>query len=47
MGPTDDEAHGEGRGTDGAPDEVLLAPAAILEGLPDAVVAARRDGTIV
>ncbi len=47
MDPTDDAANGEGRVTDGAPDEVLLAPAAILEGLPDAVVAANRDGTIV
>ena len=28
-------------------DELLLAPAAILEGLPDAVVAAARDGRIV
>ncbi len=28
-------------------DEMLLAPAAILEGLPDAVVAAARDGRIV
>jgi PAS domain S-box-containing protein len=28
-------------------DELLLAPAAILEGLPDAVVAAARDGHIV
>lgn len=47
MDPTDDAAHREGRLTDDAPDEVLLAPAAILEGLPDAVVAAKRDGTIV
>jgi diguanylate cyclase (GGDEF)-like protein/PAS domain S-box-containing protein len=28
-------------------DELLVAPAAILEGLPDAVIAARRDGRIV
>jgi len=36
------------RGTDDEPlDELLLAPAAILEGLPDAVVAAARDGRIV
>ncbi len=47
MDPTDDAANGEGRGTDGAPEDVLVAPAAILEGLPDAVVAAKRDGTIV
>ncbi len=47
MGPTDEAANGEARGTDDAPDEVLLAPAAILEGLPDAVVAAKRDGTII
>ena len=32
---------------DRALDELLLAPAAILEGLPDAVVASARDGRIV
>jgi len=32
---------------DTAPVDVLLAPAAILEGLPDAVVAATPDGRIV
>lgn len=35
------------RGRDEAPDELLLAPAAILEGLPDAVVAVARGGQIV
>ncbi len=35
------------RGGDEALHELLLAPAAILEGLPDAVVAAARDGRIV
>ena len=32
---------------DRALDELMLAPAAILEGLPDAVVASARDGRIV
>ena len=32
---------------DEAPDPLLVAPAAVLEGLPDAVVAAARDGRIV
>ena len=32
---------------DKAPDPVVVAPAAVLEGLPDAVVAAARDGRIV
>jgi diguanylate cyclase (GGDEF)-like protein/PAS domain S-box-containing protein len=36
-----------GRGDDDALDELLLAPAAVLEGLPDAVVAASSDGLIV
>ncbi len=35
------------RGGQPARDELLLAPAAILEGLPDAVVAAAHDGRIV
>jgi diguanylate cyclase (GGDEF)-like protein/PAS domain S-box-containing protein len=39
-------ARGYARDDAGA-DPLLLAPAAILEGLPDAVVAARRDGRIV
>jgi diguanylate cyclase (GGDEF)-like protein/PAS domain S-box-containing protein len=43
-----DEADGStGRAGDEPLDELLLAPAAILEGLPDAVVAAERDGRIV
>ena len=37
---------GRPRGLEGL-DDLLLAPAAILEGLPDAVVAAARDGRIV
>ena len=47
MDAKDDEA-GSGRplGLEGL-DDLLLAPAAILEGLPDAVVAAARDGRIV
>ena len=36
-----------GRADDDALGELLLAPAAILEGLPDAVVAAAADGQIV
>jgi diguanylate cyclase (GGDEF)-like protein/PAS domain S-box-containing protein len=36
-----------GREAGHAPGEPLLAPAAILEGLPDAVVASASDGTIV
>jgi diguanylate cyclase (GGDEF)-like protein/PAS domain S-box-containing protein len=36
-----------GHAGDRAPGELLLAPAAILEGLPDAVVASAADGTIV
>ncbi|HET8758862.1 MAG TPA: PAS domain S-box protein, partial [Solirubrobacteraceae bacterium] len=36
-----------GRADDDALNELLLAPAAILEGLPDAVVAAASDGRIV
>ncbi len=37
----------ERAGEDEALDPLLLAPAAVLEGLPDAVVAASRDGRIV
>jgi diguanylate cyclase (GGDEF)-like protein/PAS domain S-box-containing protein len=44
MDTADDTSSG---GVGGAPDELLLAPAAILEGLPDAVVAAARDSRIV
>ena len=36
-----------GSADDDALGELLLAPAAILEGLPDAVVAAAADGRIV
>jgi diguanylate cyclase (GGDEF)-like protein/PAS domain S-box-containing protein len=43
-----DEVGGmSGRARDDALDELLLAPAAILEGLPDAVVASASDGRIV
>jgi PAS domain S-box-containing protein len=47
MDATEDAGHAARRSEDEAPDELLLAPAAILEGLPDAVVAAARDGRIV
>jgi diguanylate cyclase (GGDEF)-like protein/PAS domain S-box-containing protein len=47
MAPTDAEGGKAGRADDDALGEVLLAPAAILEGLPDAVVAADSDGRIV
>ena len=47
MDATDDAGHTVRRGADEALDELLLAPAAILEGLPDAVVAAAGDGRIV
>jgi diguanylate cyclase (GGDEF)-like protein/PAS domain S-box-containing protein len=43
----DDEGDIDARGGAEAADEFLLAPAAILESLPDAVVAATRDGRIV
>jgi diguanylate cyclase (GGDEF)-like protein/PAS domain S-box-containing protein len=46
MDAADDEGTGGAR-EGGGLDPLLLAPAAILEGLPDAVVAARRDGRIV
>ena len=42
-----DEGGTERAGQDTAPDPLLVAPAAVLEGLPDAVVAAARDGRIV
>ena len=42
-----DEGATEPAGDDMAPDPLLVAPAAVLEGLPDAVVAAARDGRIV
>jgi PAS domain S-box-containing protein len=47
MDGTDDAGDVVRRGGDELRDGVLLAPAAILEGLPDAVVAATRDGRIV
>ena len=47
MAPKDAEGGKAGRAKDDALGELLLAPAAILEGLPDAVVAAARDGRIV
>lgn len=42
-----DDGATEGAGGDSASDPLLLAPAAVLEGLPDAVVAAAPDGRIV
>jgi diguanylate cyclase (GGDEF)-like protein/PAS domain S-box-containing protein len=47
MDPTDAEGGTTGRASNRAPDELLLAPAAILEGLPDAVVASGSDGRII
>lgn len=47
MDAKGDELHTAPRSGDEALDELLLAPAAILENLPDAVVAAARDGRIV
>ena len=47
MDSTEDAGHTGRRRPIEALDELLLAPAAILEGLPDAVVAAARDGRIV
>jgi diguanylate cyclase (GGDEF)-like protein/PAS domain S-box-containing protein len=41
------EAQMPGRASEDALDKPLLAPSVILEGLPDAVVAASRDGRIV
>ena len=46
MDPTEDASPTPQRGDDTF-GEFLLAPAAILEGLPDAVVASARDGRIV
>src|SRR4051794_656407 len=47
MDPMDAEGGMHERDRDAALGELLLAPAAVLEGLPDAVVAASPDGTIV
>src|SRR4051812_31668458 len=47
MDSTDAEGGMMGRAGDRAPGELLLAPAAILEGLPDAVVASASDGSII
>ena len=47
MASKDAEGGKAGRADDDALGELLLAPAAILEGLPDAVVAAASDGRIV
>ncbi len=47
MDATTDEEEPTHRSREQALGELLLAPAAILEGLPDAVVAASRDGRIV
>ena len=47
MDSADDAGRPARRGSDEAGNPVLLAPAEILEALPDAVVAANRDGRIV
>src|SRR3954469_26053949 len=47
MDPMDEGGGIQGRAGDDALDELLLAPAGVLEGLPDAVVAASAGGTIV
>ena len=48
MDDKDDDEGAAGRARDDeALDPLLIAPAAVLEGLPDAVVAAARDGRIV
>jgi diguanylate cyclase (GGDEF)-like protein/PAS domain S-box-containing protein len=47
MDPSDAQGGTTGRAFEGASDEPLLAPAAVLEGLPDAVVASGPDGRIV
>jgi diguanylate cyclase (GGDEF)-like protein/PAS domain S-box-containing protein len=47
MDNTEDEASAARRSSDEGLEELLLAPAAILEGLPDAVVAAAEDLRIV
>ena len=43
----DQEGGRSGRAGDDALDELLLAPAGVLEGLPDATVGSRADGRIV
>ena len=40
----DEEGGKQGRAGDDALDELLLAPAGVLEGLPDAVVASSAEG---
>ncbi len=47
MDSSPDVGQAAPRSVDQGLDELLIAPAALLEGLPDAVVAARRDGRIV
>jgi diguanylate cyclase (GGDEF)-like protein/PAS domain S-box-containing protein len=47
MEAAEDEGESGRSRDDSALEDLLLAPAAILEGLPDAVVAAARDGRIV
>jgi diguanylate cyclase (GGDEF)-like protein/PAS domain S-box-containing protein len=47
MGATEDAGETAQSRDDATLEDLLLAPAAILEGLPDAVVAAARDGRIV
>jgi diguanylate cyclase (GGDEF)-like protein/PAS domain S-box-containing protein len=47
MAPMDAEGGMAGRAGDDALDELLLAPGPVLDGLPDAVVAAASDGRIV
>jgi diguanylate cyclase (GGDEF)-like protein/PAS domain S-box-containing protein len=47
MDPMDEEGGNQERASGDALDELLLAPAGVLEGLPDAVVAASAEGTIV
>jgi diguanylate cyclase (GGDEF)-like protein/PAS domain S-box-containing protein len=47
MDSMDAEGGMQERDRDAALGELLLAPAAVLEGLPDAVVAAAADGTVV
>ena len=47
MGATEDAGETAQSRNDTTLEDLLLAPAAILEGLPDAVVAAARDGRIV
>src|SRR5438067_991000 len=46
-GETEDDVGATPRSGDWSPDDSLLPPAAILESLPDAVVAAASDGRIV